>query len=325
MASIYRSHVTHVREPSYGSSSGSTGTAVSIPVTSFDEWEDDRERVLDSGIRGLGAKDYFVYEGVNRGRFGWTSMFYPNLMPRVLMDMFGREVVTQSSAGAVAVHSFGTTDLPNSAMWIEYYGVPGSQRPWRGQQQERLELKFDAGSGAMTAKTVYVGYGPSLGIAEDTVSFTSDTPFRGWQGALTLAGSTNNRLLGFDLTLQREVNLIFPASNSQNPVSREVGPLEVFGTATFYGGTSSGGSTETEYNLFRNNTSTSLSLRLVQSASSNADALTISLANCNFYPVTIDRGGSFVRWNTNFRGFYNTSDSGPASLALSIMSTSATT
>lgn len=325
MASIYRSHVAHIREPAYGSSSGSSSNAMYIPVTSFDEWEDDRERILDSGIRGLGAKDYFVYQGVNRGRFGWTSMFYPNLMTRSLMDIFGREVVTQSSAGAVAVHTFGSTDLPNSAMWLEYYGVPGSERAWRGQQMERLELKFDVGSGAMTAKTVYVGYGPSSGIAENTASFTSDTPFRGWQGALTLAGSTNNRLIGFNLTIQREVNLVYSAINSQSPVSREVGALEVFGTATFYGGTSSGGSTETEYNLFRNGTSTSLALAMSQTSSSNSDALSISLANCAFYPVTLDRGGSFVRWNVSFRGFYNGTDSGPASIGLSISTTSATT
>jgi hypothetical protein len=324
MASIFRSHLGHAREATYGSTG--TGTVFYIPVTSYDEWEDDRERILDSGIRGVASKDFFVYQGVNKGRTGYTWMNYPTYAPRFLKDIFGLEVVAASSAGDTGrLHTFGSTDLPLSATLYDYYGVPAAERRWHGAQMERMELKFDAGSGAMTMKTVYRSFAASTGITETSASYTTDTPKRGWEGALTLGGSTNNRLIGFNITFAREVNLVFSASNSQNPISREVGPLEVTGTCSFYGGTSSGGSTDTEYSMYRNNTSTSLSLMLAEPGASSFNSFQITMSNMNFYPVTVDRGGSFVRYDAPFRAFHNATDSGPASVNVTLISTVATT
>src|SRR5437773_104508 len=98
MASIYRSHLGHVREQTYGTTG--SGSVFYIPVTSYDEWEDDRERILDSGIRGLASKDYFVYQGINMGRVGYTWMMYPNLTARFFKDIFGLETVANTSAGS---------------------------------------------------------------------------------------------------------------------------------------------------------------------------------------------------------------------------------
>jgi hypothetical protein len=47
--------------------------------------------------------------------------------------------------------------------------------------------------------------------------------------------------------------------------------------------------------------------------------------NMAFYPVVVDRGGSFVRYNVTFRGFHNATDSGPASITVTTPSTVATT
>lgn len=314
----WRSHVGFAREATYGSTG--TGSVVYIPILSYDEWEDDRERIVDSAPRAQPSKDYFVYAGVNGGRTGYTWYAYLDTMNRFFKDIFGAAAtVTQSSAGAHAVHNFGTTDTPLSETIYDFYGVAGAERRWHGMQAERLELKFDANSGAMTMKTVYRGYASSTGITETTVAYTCSVPKRGWEGALTLAGSTNNRLLAATFTFAREVGLIYSASNSQNPVNREVGPLEITGQLSFYGGTSSGGSTDTEYTLFRNNTSTTLSLTFFEASSSNA--LLIALSNANFAPATLDRGGQYHRWDVGVRGLYNTSDSGPGYVATTIAST----
>lgn len=324
MASIWRSHLGHAREQSYGTTG--TGSVFYIPVTSYDTWDDNRERILDSGIRGLGSKDYFIYQGVNQARLGHTWMAYPTLTLRLFMDMFGLETVTATSAGSTAgVHTFGSTNLPPSATLYDFYGSSAAERRFHGAQMESMELKFDAASGAMMLKTSYRSYAASTAIPETSVSYSSDIPVRGWEGALTLAGSTNNRLINLSLNLQREVNLVFSASNSQNPISREVGPLEITGTAVFYGGTSSGGSTDTEYMLYRNNTSTSLSLVLAEPGASSQNIMAIALSNLNFYPVTVDRGASFVRFNAPFRALHNTSDSGPGSIAITTPSTVVTT
>ena len=103
--------------------------------------------------------------------------------------------------------------------------------------------------------------------------------------------------------------------------------MELTGTMSFYGGTSSGGSTETEYTLFRNNTSTSIVVDLQDStaALSTANGLTMTLSNANLYAVTLDRSGPYVRWDVSFRALHNVTDSGPAAFALAIASTAVTT
>src|SRR5438105_3070873 len=102
MAQVWRSHVGFAREASYGTTG--TGTATYMPILSYDVWEDDRERILDNAFRAVPSKDFFVYQGVNKGRVGYTWYAYLDPMGRFLKDIFGAETVTQSSVGAPGVH-----------------------------------------------------------------------------------------------------------------------------------------------------------------------------------------------------------------------------
>ena len=113
MSQVWRSHIGHVREQTYGSTG--SGSALYIPVLSYDEWADERERIVDNASRAVPSKDFAVYSGINSGRTGYTWYFYPDEMARFLKDIFGRETVTQSSAGAPGVHTFGSTNVPESA------------------------------------------------------------------------------------------------------------------------------------------------------------------------------------------------------------------
>lgn len=328
MAQVWRSHVSFVREQTYGSTG--SGSAVYIPVLTYDTWEDNRERVLDNAFRAVPSKDFAVYSGVNSGRTGYTWYFYPDVMGRFLKGIFGAEAVTQTTVGNRGVHTFGSTDTPASETIYDFYGVAGSERRFHGSQMQSMNLSFETQTGALQMKNEWLSFAASTGISETTFSYTGTSgviPHRGWQATLALANSTNLRLLRFNVDLKRAVDLIYGANNSQNPSAREVGPLEITGSLSFYGGTSSGGSTETEYTLFRNNTSTSMVIDLQDStaALSTANGLTLTFSNANFYPATLDRSGNYVRWDVPFRALHNVTDSGPAAFALAIASTAVTT
>ena len=52
----------------------------------------------------------------------------------------------------------------------------------------------------------------------------------------------------------------------------------------------------------------------------STNTLIFTMSNVRFEKVTLDRGGDYSRWTTNFRALHNATDSGPATVSLSVAS-----
>lgn len=307
---IYRSHFGLVREDTgYGSTSSTLGSRY-IPVLSYDPgWEDDLERIVDKGIRGAPSMDFAMYTGVSRTRGGYSHYFYPNEVGVFFGAIFSSGVVSGSSAPYT--HTWGSTDVPQSWTLYDFYGLGAgsSERKIVGAQMEKLEWTYSRASGAMTLKPSWVGF-PSTDIAETTDSYGTDIPFRGWQAVMSIAGTTNTRILDFTANFSRSVDLIYGGSNLQAPNAREVGPMEVTGTMSVYA------STSLEFDRYVANSTGNFIL----TATDSTNVVTFTATDFRIEKATVDRGGNYSRWNVNWRALHNATDSGPCSVALTVQS-----
>ena len=305
---MYRSHVGWTRETTYGSTSA-LGTRY-IPVLSFDPgWEDELERVVDEGIRGAPSKDFAIYPGISKSRGGYSYHFYPDTCGIFLYGLFGGVLISTGTAGST--HLFGATDVPPSYTLADFHGAALGETIIRGALFERLDFAYSKNAGTLTAKPSFVG-NASTQVAETTDSYSTDRPFMGWEATVSATASTamNLRTLDFNLSIARPVFQIWGGSNTQTPNAFTVGTLEVTGSLTSYGTTFS------ELAAYQANSTGSLSVTLNDSTNS----LIFTMSNVRFEKVTLDRGGDYSRWTTNFRALHNATDSGPATVSLSIAS-----
>ena len=309
---IYRSHFGMVRETTYGSTSALG--ARYIPVMSYDPgWEDELERIVDEGIRGAASKDFAIYTGVSRSRGGYSFHFYPNTCGTFLYGIFGGVLISTGAQGST--HLFGATDVPPTYTLADFHGAALGESLIRGAIMERVDFAYSKNSGTLTVKPTWVG-NASTQVAETTDSYSTDSPFRGWQATVSATASTamNLRTLDFNISLSRPVYQIWGGSNTQIPNAFTVGPLEVTGSITSYGTTFS------ELTAYQANSTGTLTVQLDDVASTNTNTLLFTMNNVRFEKVTLDRGGDYSRWTTNFRALHNATDSGPATVSLSIAS-----
>lgn len=305
---LWRSHFGLVREATYGST-GILGARF-IPVLSYTPgWKDELEYVVDKGIRGTASMDFAMYTGTRRSRFGSEHYFYPDNCGVFLRGIFGGETV--SGASAPFAHTFGSTDTPPSYTLYDFYGLGSgsSERMIVGAQLESVEISFTRANGALTVRPTWVGFG-STGVAESSDSYTTEAPFRGWEAVIDYAGTTNTRILEFTSRLTRSVDLIYGGSNTQQPNARSIGPLEHTGTLTVYATAS------TELDRFLANTTGALGVTMTDST----NTLAWTITDWRIEDVSLDRGGSFARWDVSWRGLYSATDTGPGRIALTVTS-----
>ena len=172
-----------------------------------------------------------------------------------------------------------------------------------------MEFSFTRANGALTVRPAWVGYG-STGYAEQTDSYTTEAPFRGWQAVMDFGGSTNTRILEFTSRLARSVDLIYGGSNTQNPNARSIGPLEHTGTLSVYATNS------TEFDRFLANTTGTFGVVMTDSTNS----ITWTITDWRIEDVSLDRGGNFARWDVSWRALHSATDTGPGRVALVVTS-----
>lgn len=305
---LFRSHFGLARETTYGSTSA-LGQRF-IPVLSYTPgWKDEIEYIVDKGIRGAPSADFAMYQGTIRARFGSEHYFYPDNCGVFLRGIFGGETV--SGASAPYTHTFGTTDTPASYTLYDFYGLGtgSSERKLVGAQLERVEFSFTRANGALTVRPTYIGFG-STGVAEQTDSYTTEAPFRGWQATIDIAGTTNTRILEFTSVLARPIDLIYGGSNSQSPNARNIGPLEHTGTLAVYA------STSLEFDRYLANSTGGFGVTLTDST----NTLAWTFTDWRIEDVSMDRGGNFARWDVSWRALHSATDTGPGRVALTVQS-----
>lgn len=321
----FRTHVAFASEVSYGTTA--TANQVYIPALSIDDYTDDQGLVLDQGGRSKASHVYAVYSGMQQGKWSGTFPYYPNECYRFFHRVLGTDTVGSSSAGGGGgtvngwQHTLSLADLPASDTIFDFFGSTLGDRAFSGAQCEKVEFKFDRASGLATIKPSYKSAAPSTGPGtEATASYGSDTPLRGYEAVFSVGGSTRTTLLTYELSLSREVELIFAGNNSQRPSSVEVGDFDVTGKISFYG------STDQPMTDYRANTQQVVDVVLTDtSVGSSYARLDLLMTKCVFTKVTPDRSGKYLRYDVEFQGIHNATDAGPIQIIATIASTSSMT
>lgn len=321
----FRTHVGFASEVSYGTTAAAA--QVSIPFLSYDDYTDDQGLVMDVGGRAKASHVFGVYTGVQQGKWSGTAPYYPNECYRFFHRLLGTDTVGSSSGGAGGgtvtawQHTLTLADLPASDTIFDFFGSTLGDRAFSGAQCEKVDFKFDRASGMATIKPSYKSAAPSTGPGtEATPSYGTDTPFRGFEAVFSVGGSTKTTLLTFDMSLTRQVDLIFAGNNSQRPSAVEVGDFDVTGKLSIYG------STDQPYVDYRANTQQAVELVLTDTAAGSSYArLDILMTKCVFTKVTPDRSGNFLRYDVEFQGIHNATDAGPIQLIATIASSSSMT
>lgn len=280
-------------EATLGTPVASTGF---IPVLSFKP-QDNPKYVADQGRRGLPFDMFGQYLSVNSSEYEIDGDFYPTSGGNLLAGIFGQDAVTGTSSPYT--HAFSTVMTPPSYTLGDYYVAGYRQFP--GSRVTKLDLKFTPDAG-LTYSASLLGFASTTATAPGTQTFGTNPYFLGWEAALTLAGSSNNRLRSFGLTLQRaKSEVLFSAANSQNPYDIFLGPLEATWSLSFYM------QDDTEYALALTQATKDVKVVITQPGTNYS--LTFESSAVQFTKPTIDRSGEYVLVSLSGTAVYNATDS----------------
>lgn len=312
----WRSHFGFAIETTYAATVATP--TVWIPFKDNPEYDDDQGLVADEGIRAVSSKLIDLYPGVHKGSYSATFDYYPNECLRFFAQILGADTVG-SSSNAAWQHTITQGANPFAATLFDYNGDTGSnlERQFTGAVMDSLNFRFERGSNLVTIKPHWVTGAVSTGVSETSKTYTTIYPMRGWMPVFSIGGSTKVTLLSFDLTISRETNLIYAGNNTQQASQAESGQVDVTGKLSLYG------STDGAYVDYRANTSRELRVRFPDgTAGSTYALLDILMTSAHFTKATPDRSGPYLRWDTDYRAKYNTTDSGSIQVVATVASSS---
>lgn len=277
------------------------GTAVAaatwMPVKNNVKAEDVIKWIDDKGLRGAPAMTFGTYQGPMSSEAAVDGdLFWPIACGNLLMAILGQDTV--AGAGPYS-HAFTlAAGQPPSYTLALFNGY--EERAYPGSMLEELGLKF-AVDGGLEWTTKWIGW-QSQAATTTTPTIESDAPFLGWEAAITLGGTADVHLTGFDLTLKRKGDLIWAANDSQKPHATFLGPLDVTGKLTF------AIDDDTELNEMLNNTQPAAVITLTQPSS--GPVLAIQMSKCAFQKLTPSFSKDYVESDYDVTAIANATDAG---------------
>jgi hypothetical protein len=284
-----------------------TGVAPSTyaPFNSF-KWEPKLETVVDNGKRGNISKDYAEYPTTKSATLDLEMNMYPNEIGQFLLAVLGSDTV---SGTGPYTHAFKAASTARS-MTIDHFNG-SDQRRYTGMVIDEVTIKGDA-EGVLTFSVKAQGKYPTVISTTTPTIAASISPIVGAFCSLTVGGSANTNLFGFEITIKRSNKLVFGANTTQDPTKVVQGSLEVTGKLTF------DVEDNTEFSQFEAQTTRTIVLTLGNTANNKA---TVTLTSAYIENASFDDGQEDLRVDWTFRGLYNATDAGPC--VVSVVNTTA--
>jgi len=192
------------------------------------------DNIFDDARRGLPAIGFNQLAGVQRTELSLSGPVYPSEMGWFLKCIFGG--VTNSGTADPYTHLYDVLAAPDAdglSMLVQLQDDSvANGYTHRGCFPTGITFRFNAGEGLITHETTLLGYGMSTAIAASAAVDATDDPFRGWQMDVTTSaglGASPGRLIEGEISIARDADLLYVASNSQNPVQCYPGLVAVTG------------------------------------------------------------------------------------------------
>lgn len=263
--------------------------------------EDDIRKVEDQARRGVLSKTFRVYNTVQSAKIEFDMDAYPELLGYFFKGILGQGTVTGTGP---YTHTFKVVNsLPPSYTIFDYNTI--TYRQYAGAVLHDLSLKFDT-ENMLKVSAKFESFA-SVTTTSQANSDTTTDAFRGFQATLQLGGSPNTNLVGGEISIKRDVKLIYGANNTQNPTKFSAGRIEVTGKLTF------DIDDESEWLLYRNGTQPSLQLLFTRDANTT---LQFTCSKIDITKAHIDRSQEFLRVDMDFKALYNTTDAGMIQIQL---------
>lgn len=263
--------------------------------------EDDIKKVEDQARRGVLSKTFAVYNTVQSGKVEMDMDAYPELLGYFFKAILGQDTVTGTGP---YTHTFKVMNaLPPSMTIFDYNTITYRQYP--GAVLHDLSLKFDT-EDLLKVSAKFESFA-SVTTTSQTNTDTTTDPFKGFQATLQLGGSPNTNLVGGEISIKRDVKLIYGANNTQNPTKFSAGRIEVTGKLTF------DIEDESEWLLYRNGQTPSLQLLFTRDTNTT---LQFTCSKIDITKAHIDRSQEFLRVDMDFKALYNTTDAGMIQIVL---------
>lgn len=275
-------------------------------VMPVDDWSitPQFEQILDNARRGVLAKDFAAYQGIERAEASMDGPVFPYYFGYVLKSIFGS---IATSGSAPYVHTFDFYGTPPSLALLDDTVIRTHEG--KGFLASDLSISFNPTEGQLGYSTSWVG--KTIGTAN--YSFPDfECPvepfFRGWQGSIALGGTYFPVIEG-DFTITRDVNLHYQLQNTQSPGTAYVDAPEVTGSFTIDYESGS------DYDRYQDHESGSVNMLWVIDSNNQ---LEFQFGSVNFGegPVELDKSGASITLGYSWRGLYACDLGGPARAVL---------
>lgn len=289
-----------------------TTLGMTAPVLAF-EPEDKYTWLKDEALRGSMVKTYGVIQGPQMVDFSGNGPVFFDWLPYLVKNILGGLDTT----GAGPYTHVGTvlnsgTGQPGSLTFTDWQGPTATTqaRTYSGCCLSELTLKGNPESTLLEWSMKGSGWASAAYPTSPPVfSPSTDSPVAAWRCSLQLAGAPNLTTREWEVTITRELKLVYTNQNAQTPFVIARGPVTVTGSLQF-----AAPSDETALNYLRNNTQPALNLVIDNGlATTSQRRLTLDLALTAFDTVKIDRQDVPVGYASTFESVAATSLAGASS------------
>jgi hypothetical protein len=311
MAVISNTKVQIGKETTWGTAVAATAI---IPVNADPTFSSEFAAVRDQGRRGLASMDYQLLQGGGSAAITLDGNATPIGVGHLLYAVFG-SVSTGAAVSSVYPHTFSVGST-TPAYTIEDAN-PTQTRKYAGAKASEVAFAFTAADGMLTARSTWRSKTGATGSATTGLTAETAKPWLGIDASISLASVSNARVTSFDLTIAREQNAIH-AAGSRDPIRIDEGPLECTGSIAFDAGASPVDDLAKYIGSSGAFTEEAMVIACSYGATTTLRAITFTLTNANYGegPATRDLGTGLYQVTLNFRGIYNTTDSGPLKVLL---------
>jgi hypothetical protein len=272
-----------------------------VPVNSCKP-TDDIKKINDEGRRANLSKTFQIYDGIKSGKVDIGIDAYPDAIGYFLKALLGQDTVSGTNPNYT--HKFTLVNAMAPSTTLSFFnGV--AEHAYAGAYITDLGFKFDT-EGVMTLDAKYTGMIGTV-VTTTTPVYSTVSPFLGYQSSLTLNSVGDTNLVGGEITLKREVKLLYGANSTQQPSKASTGRVSCTGKLTF-----DIENEATEYGLF-GSADVPIVLTLAQNANTS---IAFQFTTPDITKATIDSSQEFVRVDLEFEAYYNSTDAGPCTITL---------
>lgn len=299
--SVYKSFVGVALESTLG-----TGvyTPVSyFPISAAPTFTPYVELLEDKGFRGAPGDVFGVSAGVSHGSLAWGGDLFTDTIGYPLVGLLGEVAVTGTNPYTHTIDVLNSTNFqPPSYTTMYHYGMTNT-KGIPGCMFDTLTIKFADG---LCSYTTSVAGWTQTDQTKPTPSYSAVTPLRGWNGAVTIGGSTSVAMLDGEVTIKRNVNPLHPLTTGQDATSTWGGMVTVEGKMTLI--------MESNAELARYTTPAQAAVVWnVNETSSNRLQLTFTKAQYQQTGPAWDTSAGYVTLPVAFKAVWNTTDVGSSS------------